>query len=145
LIIEPNFDDLNSKTFVCKKVYSEIKLSKGLLKLRLMFPVNDNYFWSTIYLSGPEANIEFVSQIPEEKFSIELKTGVKLHSNTSFTKVENYTPAYNMTHSFNEVSIEWNNEKILWKLNDQLINDIDLKKFTAGNESIAQIFDNTFI
>ncbi len=144
MIIEPNFDDLNSKTFVCKKVYSEIKLSKGLLKLRLMFPVNDNYFWSTIYLSGPEANIEFVSQIPEEKFSIELKTGVKLHSNTSLTKVEKHTPAHNMTHSFNEVSIEWNNEKILWKLNDQLINDVDIKNFSAGDESIAQIFDNTF-
>jgi hypothetical protein len=58
--------------------------------------------------------------------------------------VEKHTPAHNMTHSFNEVSIEWNNEKILWKLNDQLINDVNLKKFSAGDESIAQIFNNTF-
>jgi hypothetical protein len=96
-------------------------------------------------LSGPDANIEFVGQILEEKFSIDLKTGVKLHSNTSFTKVEKHTPAHNMTHSLNEVSIEWNNKKILWKLNDQLINDFDLKKFSAGNGSIAQFFNNTFI
>jgi hypothetical protein len=110
-----------------------------------MFPVNDNYFWSTIYLSQLDANIELVSQIPEEKFSIELKTGVRLLSNTSFRKEENHTPAYNMTHSFNEVSIEWNYEKVLWKLNDQLINDVDLKNFSGGDESIAQIFDNSFI
>jgi hypothetical protein len=109
-----------------------------------MFPLNDNYFWTEIYLLGPNANIEFVSQIPEKKFSIDLKTGIKLNSNTSFTKVEKHTPAHNMTHSFNEVSIEWNNEKILWKLNDQLINDVNLKKFSAGDESIAQIFNNTF-
>jgi hypothetical protein len=109
-----------------------------------MFPLNDNYFWATTYLHEPNANIEFVSQIPEEKFSIDLKTGIKLNSNTSFTKVEKHTPAHNMTHSFNEVSIEWNNKKILWKLNDQLINNVDLKNFSAGNESIAQIFNNRF-
>ncbi len=144
MVIEPDFDDLNSKTFVWKKVYSKIKLSKGLLKLRLMFPVNDNYFWSSIYLSTCNAYIGFVSQIPEEKFSIELKTGVALYSKTNFRKEEKHTPAHNMTHSFNEVSIEWNDEKILWKLNDQLINDVDLKKFSAVDESIAQIFNDTF-
>jgi hypothetical protein len=107
-----------------------------------MFPVNDNYFWSSIYLSRLDIDIELVIQIPEEKFSIELKTVVKLHTNTSFRKVEKHTLAHNMTHSFNEVSIEWNDEKILWKLNDQLINDVDLKKFLASN---TQIFDNTLI
>jgi hypothetical protein len=145
LIIEPNFDDLNSKTFVSKTVYSNIKLSKGLFKLGVKFPVNDNYFWSTIHLSRPDAKIEFISQTPEEKFSPEIKTGIALRSNKSFEKEEYHTPAHNMTHSFNEVSIEWNNKKILWKLNDQLINDVDLKEFSGGNESIAQIFNNTFI
>ncbi len=93
---------------------------------------------------GPNADIEIVDQIQEEKFSHDIYTGVILHSNTSFRKVEKHTPAHNMTHSFNEVSIEWNNKKILWKLNDQLINDVDLKKFSAGNESIAQNFNHTF-
>jgi hypothetical protein len=109
-----------------------------------MFPVNDNYFWSSVHLLRPEANIEFISQTPEKKFSPDIKTGVALRSNKRFEKVVYHTPAHNMTHSFNEVSIEWNNEKIVWKLNDQSINDVDLKEFSGGDESIAQIFNNTF-
>ncbi len=62
LIIGPDFDDLNSKTFDSKAVVSKIKLRKGLFKLRLMFPLNDNYFFAAIYLLGPKASIIFVSQ-----------------------------------------------------------------------------------
>jgi hypothetical protein len=92
-------------------------------------------------LFGPNAYIEIVGQIEEEKFSHDIYTGVILDSNTSSRKVEKHTPAHNMTHSFNEVSIEWNNKKILWKLNDQLINDVDFKEFSAG---IAQNFNHSF-
>jgi len=145
LIIGPDFDDLNSKTFDSKEVFSKIKLRKGLFKLRLMFPLNDNYFFAAIYLLGPKASIIFVSQREDEKFSHDIATGVLLNSNISFQKMEIITPAHNMTHNFNEVSIEWNNKKILWKLNDKLISHVDLKEFSAGNESIAQMFDNTFI
>ncbi len=144
MIIGPDFDYINSKTFFGKGVASRIKWSKGLFKLRFMFPLNDNYFWSSINLYSLEANIEIIGQVLEEKLSHDITTGVELHSNRSFTKFKKHTPTYNMTHRFNEVSIEWNNKKMLWKLNDHLINDIDIKEFSGGNESIAQIFNNTF-
>jgi hypothetical protein len=57
--------------------------------MRFMFPLNDNYFWSTIYFFGAKANIEFVSQVSEEKFSHHINAGVVLHSNISYRKVEN--------------------------------------------------------
>jgi beta-glucanase (GH16 family) len=46
--------------------------------------------------------------------------------------------------TFNEVSMEWTNEKIVWKLNDQLINEVYFKKLSAGNQSIEKVFNNTF-
>jgi hypothetical protein len=109
-----------------------------------MIPLNDNYFWPTIVLVGPNAVIRFISSSSDEKFSHNIETGVHLRSNINFQKLERINPAPNMTHSFNEVSMEWNKKKIIWKLNNQLINDVDLKKFSESNESIAQMFDNTF-
>jgi cbb3-type cytochrome oxidase subunit 3 len=114
-----------------------------------MFPLNDN-IWSTIYLFGNKANIDFVSQISNEKLSHDIQTGVVLHShdfqhsNKSFREVEKQTPIHNMTHSFNEVSMEWTNEKIVWKLNDQHINEVNLKRFSSGYKAIEQIFNASF-
>ncbi len=112
--------------------------------MRFTFPLNDSFFWSTIYFYRPEANIDFVSQRSGEKFSHDINTGVHLHPNTSFNAVEKDNLIYNLSTRFNEVSMEWNNDTIVWKLNDQLINKVDLKKLSAGNQSIERIFNNTF-
>ncbi len=119
-----------------------------------MFPLNDN-IWSTIYLFSGKANIDFVSQISNEKLSHDIQTGVVLHTHDiktgafqhsykSFSEVEKQTPIHNMTHSFNEVSMEWTNEKIVWKLNDQHINEVNLKRFSSGNKTIDKIFNDSF-
>jgi hypothetical protein len=76
-----------------------------------MLPLNDNYVWSTIYLYGPKANIDFISQIPEEKFSHDIKTGVVLHEKPNRIKPEKHSPINNMTQTFNEMSMEWDNHK----------------------------------
>jgi beta-glucanase (GH16 family) len=154
LRIEPDLDDLKTKTFIGKTVQSKKRWSKGLFKMRFMFPLNDN-IWSTIYLFGAKANIDFVSQISNEKLSHDIQTGVVLHTHDiktgdfqhsykSFREVEKQTPIHNMTHSFNEVSMEWTNEKIVWKLNDQHINEVNLKRFSSRNEIIDQIFNTSF-
>jgi beta-glucanase (GH16 family) len=109
-----------------------------------MFPLNDNFFWSTIYFYRPKANIDFVSQRSGEKFSHYINTGVHINSDKKFIAVEKHNPIYNLITRFNEVSMEWTNEKIVWKLNGQLINEVDLKKLSAENESIEKIFNNTF-
>jgi len=109
-----------------------------------MFPYDNNYFYSTIYFFGAKADINFVKQIPDEKFSHVINTGVVPHWDKSFKEEVKQTPIYNMSNSFNEVSMEWTDEKIIWKLNDQHINDVEFKKISSGNKSIEQIFNNYF-
>ncbi len=108
-----------------------------------MFPYDNNYV-STIYFFGAKANINFAKQIPDEKFSHVINTGVVPHWEKSFKKEVKQTPIYNMSNSFNEVSMEWMNEKIIWKLNNQHINDVEFKKISSGNKTIEQIFKNSF-
>jgi beta-glucanase (GH16 family) len=141
LRIEPDLYYVKSKTFVGKTVQSGVTWNKGLFRMRFKFPPNNNA-WSTIYFFRTKANIDFVSQ--REKFSHDINTGVHIHSNTSFSTVEKHTSIHNMTHSFNEVSMEWTNEKIVWKLNDQHINEVNLKRLSSGNEAIDQIFKTSF-
>ncbi len=144
LIIEPDFNELTDKSFVCQTVESKIGWNKGLFKMRFMLPLNDNYVWSTIYFVGPKVFIDFISQIPEEKSSHDIKTGVVLHEKPNRIKPEKHRPINNMTQTFNEMSMEWDNHKIIWKLNNQLINKVDLKKFSSGDQNIEQIFNENF-
>jgi hypothetical protein len=82
--------------------------------------------------------------MPEEKFSHDIKTGVVLHEKPNKIKPEKHSPINNMTQTFNEMSMEWDNHKIIWKLNNQLINKVDLKKFSSGDQNIEQIFNKNF-
>jgi hypothetical protein len=82
--------------------------------------------------------------MPSERFSHDIKTGVVLHEKPKRRKTEKHSPINNMTQTFNEMSMEWNNEKIVWKLNNQLINKVDLKKFSFGDQNIEQMFNENF-
>jgi hypothetical protein len=155
LIIEPDFDAIKAKTFAVKTVQSTKRWCKGLFKIRFMFPLNDKYFWSKIYLFAAKANIEVVSQTSEERFSHDINTGVVLHtdkiktfniqhSDKSFNEIAKQIPIFNVTNSFNEISMQWTNEKIVWKLNDHNIKKVDIKNFSSGNENIEQVFNETF-
>jgi len=108
-----------------------------------MFPYN-NYFYSTIYFFGAKADINFAKQIQDEKFAHVINTGVVSHWDKCFKEEVKQTPIYNMNNSFNEVSMEWTDEKIIWKLNNQHINDVEFKKISLGNKTIERIFNNSF-
>jgi hypothetical protein len=109
-----------------------------------MFPYNNNYFYSTIYFFGAKADINIAKQMPDENFSHVINTGIVPHWDKSFKEEVKQTPIYNMSNSFNEVSMEWTDEKIIWKLNDQHINYVEFNQISSGNKNIEQIFNNNF-
>jgi hypothetical protein len=104
-----------------------------------MFLNNNNHFYSKIYLSGDKADIILARQTLDEKFSHVISAGVVPRWDKSFKEEVKLTPIYNMSSSFNEVSMEWTDEKIIWKLNNQSINDVDLQKLFSGKKADEQI------
>ncbi len=148
LIIEPDLDLVYEKKFIAAEVRSKYYWNKGLFKIRFKFPLNDNYVWSTIYFYGSEAYIDFLSQESEKAFSQIVKSGVKIGWNDE--EIQNkYIPQNNMSDNFNEVVMDWNNERIVWTINDELIHTVNLKRFFQFDDNIlyekeGQPFDKPF-
>jgi beta-glucanase (GH16 family) len=148
LIIEPDLDLVNKKKFIAAEVRSKYCWNKGLFKIRFKFPLNDKNVWSTIYFYGSEAYIDFLSQESEKAFSQIVKSGVRIRWNNE--EIQNkYIPQNNMSDNFNEVVMDWDNERIVWTINDQFIHTVNLKRFFQFDDKIlyekeGQPFDKPF-